>query len=105
VRLIVVLGHQSCLAIRAAIQAASAPAHIDRLVKLIRPAVEKVLHKPGDLYENAIQSQTEVVVELLKECQPILSRFTKERRIQVVGARYELISGKVNFFPTAFPSH
>ena len=97
VRLIVVLGHQSCLAIKSAIQSASAPGHIDRLVKLIRPAVEKVLNKPGDLYENAIQSQIGIIVELLKDCQPILARLVKENKMQIVGAHYELITGKVKF--------
>jgi carbonic anhydrase len=98
VRLIVALGHQSCMAVAEALRLPSAAGHIDRLVKLIRPAVEKVLNKPGEALENAVRANTELVVELLKNSQPLLSRFIKEKRLHVSGAHYELLSGKVTFF-------
>jgi carbonic anhydrase len=98
VRLIVVLGHQSCAAVAEALRFANAPGHIDRLVKLIRPAVEKVLNKPGEALDNAVRANTELVVELLKNCQPLISRYIKENRLHIAGARYDLVSGKVTFF-------
>jgi carbonic anhydrase len=98
VRLIVALGHQSCGAVAEAIRFANAPGHIDRLVKLIRPAVEKVINKPGEALDNAVRANTELVVELLKNCQPLISRYLKENRLHIAGARYDLVSGKVTFF-------
>ena len=97
VRLIVALGHQSCLAVAEAIRFANAPGHIDRLVKLIRPAVEKIINKPGEALDNAVRANTELVVELLKNCQPLLTRYIKENRLHIAGARYDLVSGKVTF--------
>ncbi len=68
------------------------------MVKLIRPAVEKVLNKPGVALDNAVRANTELVVELLKNCQPLISRYIKENRLHIAGARYDLVSGKVTFY-------
>jgi len=99
VRLIVALGHQGCGTVMDAIRFGNAPGHIDRLVKLIRPAVEKVMNKPGELIDNAIRANSELVVEFLKNSQPLLSRIIKESKLQIVSARYDLVSGKVTFYP------
>ncbi len=98
VRLIVVLAHQSCGAVAEALRFANAPGHVDRLIKLIRPAVEKVMNKPGEALENAIRANSDLVVEVLKNCQPLLSRVIKENKLHISAARYEMISGKVTFY-------
>ena len=76
-RLIVVLGHGACGAVKAAIQHIDAndtlPGSIRDLVELIRPAAAAVRGKPGDKLENAIKANVELGVERLKGLDPILS--------------------------------
>jgi carbonic anhydrase len=46
VRLVVVMGHENCGAVSAALQGGHVPAHIDSIVKLIIPSVKKTSSSP-----------------------------------------------------------
>ena len=99
--LLVVLGHQKCGAVDAAIKTvkenAQLPGHLPGLAREIRPAVEDVLNKPGDLLENAIRENVKLNVEALKNAGPVLSKAVKENKIQVVGGVYDLATGHVDW--------
>ena len=98
-RLIMVLGHEKCGAVKAAINHIDAndvlPGSIRDLVELIRPAAASVRGKPGDKLENAIIANVKQGVERLKDLDPILSDFVKKGELKVVGAVYELRTGLV----------
>jgi carbonic anhydrase len=96
--LIVVLGHDRCGAVQAAISGDDAPGHIQSIVESIRPAVEAAKSEPGDLLDNAIDENVRRVVNQLQTSQPILGHEVQEGHLQVVGARYLLDSGAVRFF-------
>src|SRR5438445_3184812 len=53
-RLIVVLGHERCGAVKAALASDHAPGHIDSLVRDIQPAVRAAKGKPGDALDATI---------------------------------------------------
>jgi carbonic anhydrase len=99
VPLIMVLGHSNCGAVKAAVKHLDEhdplPGAINDLVGLIKPAVERVKSLPGDRLENAIRANVAVGVERLKSLAPILATAVDEKRVRVVGATYELRSGKV----------
>jgi carbonic anhydrase len=98
-RLIMVLGHSQCGAVKAAVAHIDAndslPGSIRGLVDLIRPAAAAARGKPGDKLENAIAANVMQGVERLKGQDPILSEFTKKGELKVVGAVYELSTGQV----------
>src|SRR5262245_50047632 len=100
VPLIMVLGHSNCGAVKAAVQHIDAhdalPGAINDLVNLIKPAVEKSRSQPGDKLENAIRANVALGVERLKSLAPILGAAVEEKKIKVVGATYELKTGKVS---------
>ncbi|MDI3464018.1 MAG: Carbonic anhydrase, beta class [Nitrospira sp.] len=77
VRLIVVLGHSQCGAVKAAIKPIAEkdalPGSIANLVDLIRPAVAAVKGKPGNILDNAIKANVEQGVERLKRLEPIVA--------------------------------
>src|SRR5471032_2358330 len=54
VRLIIVLGHERCGAVTAALGGGSAPGHINSLVRDIQPAVAASKGKDGDALTNAV---------------------------------------------------
>jgi carbonic anhydrase len=99
-RLVIVLGHSQCGAVKAAIQhidlADGPPGSIGGLVDLIKPAVAAVKGKPGDQLENAIRANVGLGVERLKGLEPMLAERINRRELKVVGAVYDLRTGRVN---------
>ena len=97
--LIMVLGHEACGAIDATIKSikdgTTLPGHLPSLVAALRPAVEAVKDKPGDLLANAIRANVTLTVDKLKSAAPILKSFADDKKIRVVGGVYELKTGRV----------
>ena len=98
VRLIVVLGHQRCGAVKAAKETiaakAEAPAHIQSLVTAIQPAVEETTK--GDL-NATIEANVKNVTQALRSSTPILKPKVDSGELKVVGAYYSLDTGTVAF--------
>jgi carbonic anhydrase len=96
--LVMVLGHQKCGAVAASIEAVEKGAkphgHIGALVAAIKPAVEKVKGRPGDLLDNAVRANVELTVNKLQRSK-LLAEFLAKGKAKVVGARYDLGTGAV----------
>ena len=99
VSLIVVLGHERCGAVEAAVKGGDAAGHIKSLVEAIRPAVERAKGRPGDLAENAMRGNVKLVVDHLKASKPILEHLVHKGTLSVIGARYDLDDGQVTLIP------
>jgi carbonic anhydrase len=97
-RLIVVLGHDHCGAVSAAVSGGEAPGHVQAVVNAIRPAVERTRAQPGDAVANAVRANVVATVEKLRTAAPILPDRIKAGKLAVVGARYDLDDGHVEFF-------
>lgn len=95
VSLVLVLGHQKCGAVQAAVQGGEAPGKIQRLVEALQPAVAKTKSLPGDPVENAVRANVEQAVELLKKSKPIMAELVHEGKVKVVGGYYSLETGRV----------
>lgn len=97
--LIMVLGHEKCGAVDAAVQFVTKkttyPGQIQALAKNIAPAVEKVKDMKGDLLDNAVKANAVMGLEQLEQMSTILSDAYKAHKIGVVAARYDLDEGKV----------
>lgn len=94
-RLIVVLGHEKCGAVKAAVDGGEAPGHIGSLVTAIAPAVERARDMQGDILANAVEWNVRRVMDELASSRPILSEMTGEGGLTVAGGVYDLDSGKV----------
>jgi carbonic anhydrase len=98
-KLIVVLGHTQCGAVAAAVNLSEVPGHVVTLVNAIRPAVEKAKEKnPSNLLEAAIKENILMQVAQLKSLEPVLSKKAREGSIKIIGALYDLSSGRIEFF-------
>lgn len=95
VQLVLVLGHDGCGAVEAAVAGGESPGHIGDLVSAIKPAVDVAKGMKGDLLNNSIDVNTENIVAKLKSSEPILSTAVKQGKLTVLGARYQLGSGVV----------
>lgn len=96
--LVVVLGHQDCGAVKAAIQHSNETSHIKSLVDAIEPAVELAKKQKGDFYDNAIRENIKLVVRQLRNSEPLLKKNYLKKKIDIIGAYYHIDSGKVEFF-------
>ena len=103
-RLVVVLGHTHCGAIKAFLDTKEAHEHCDHghvqsiLDKLdSEPEEKEVLANGQDLYNQAIRANISNGVRQLRESDPMLSKMYKDHKIDIVGAVYNIESGEVEF--------
>ena len=98
VRLIVVLGHQRCGAVKAAKETIAAkgeaPGHIQSLVRAIQQAVQATVE---DDLEVTIEANTKNVAQALRSSTPILKAKVDSGELKVIGAYYSLDTGSVAF--------
>lgn len=110
VPLIVVMGHERCGAVDAAVSVVeknlSFPGSIGKMIEPIIPAVlsaQAATPKKGSasreaLVDAAVRANVSRVVERLRKDQAMLLEPLRAKRLMVVGARYDLDDGKVDFF-------
>ena len=100
--LLVVLGHDKCGAVKAAVDDAKASLAIRRVLERITPAVQRAKKAgyDGDALTGA--SVQENVYETVAQAQlrsATLRELVRLRRLQIVGARYHLDTGVVEWLP------
>ena len=107
-RLIVVLGHESCGAVGAAMKLPeNPPGHVVTFINAIKPASLKA--KAANLGEQetvdlAIKQNVLEQVKLLRGLEPVLSRRFDSGDVLIVGAVYNLHSGQVDFIEETITS-
>lgn len=97
-RLIVVLGHTECGAVAAAVERPeNVPGHIVTLINEIKPAVAKTVKMSGNPVNNAVRQNVIDQVNSLRDLDPILHSKYSKGEILIVGAVYNVHTGKVEF--------
>lgn len=79
-RLIVVVGHDGCGAVKAALTSDTAPGHVQSLVRDIQPAVKAVKGKEGDALHLAITENARLMADKIRS-QADFGELAKEVRI------------------------
>jgi carbonic anhydrase len=99
IQLVIVLGHSQCGAVKAAIKHIddkdALPGSIGALVNTIKPCVTSTKGLAGNQLDNVIKANVKRGVERLEGLEPILAAQIKKGKLKVVGAVYELGTGKV----------
>ena len=95
-KLIVVMGHNKCGAVKGAIDNADL-GNLTQLVDQIKPAIS------GDksnmdlmLTESSIKNVEITIADILKQS-PVISELVKQGAVNIVGAFYDITTGKVKF--------
>ena len=97
VRLVLVLGHDDCGAVKATVAGGKAEGHIDAILQAIRPAVAVAMQKPGNLLDNAIAQNVDMVINRLQSAQPILAQALQTGDVRIVGGVYHQKDGSVDW--------
>jgi carbonic anhydrase len=97
-RLVVVLGHERCGAVMAAIDHAFSEGKLNSLISYIEPAVKAGQLVNGDcVVSDTIKAHVNLMVKAIASTRPILSHEVANRTLKVVPAYYRLTTGKVDF--------
>mgnify|MGYP001064244484 CR=1 FL=1 len=103
-KLIVIMGHTSCGAVKGACDHAEL-GNLTAMLDKIKPALESVKTEEGvdrsssniDFVNQVAIQNTHLTVAKLKKDSPVLNEMIENGEIQVVAAMYDVASGKVSF--------
>ena len=93
--LIVVLGHEHCGAVSAAVKGATEAGDIPNVLRAILPAIEETKGQPGDSIENAVRANARNIAKRLQSAGPIIASRVQSGEVKVVAAYYSLDTGQV----------
>lgn len=94
-KVIMVVGHERCGAVDAAIKGAQVPGRIGSLLEAIKPSVQSSKEQTGDKLENACKANILAQVEELKSSS-VLSELIKAEKLKIVGGYYDLDTGRIS---------
>jgi len=102
-KLIMVLGHEKCGAVSAAVEGGEPAGHLKALVTAIQPSVEATAGQAGDKIHNCVVANARRVAQQIRESQPILQEYVKQKKLKVVAADYALDTSKVTLLDQPRP--
>ena len=103
-KLVVVLGHTSCGAIKGACDDVRL-GNVTALISKLKPSVKAVYTPEGidrssdnkDFVNRVVHKNVEMTIENMKKDSPVLNEMLENGEIDIVGGVYDLKTGKVNF--------
>lgn len=109
-KLIVVMGHSSCGAVKAACDNFM-DGHIGEIINLIKPAIrhEKTVEDKGfrnasnpDFVEKVNALNVKYQIDTIIRCSDIIDDMLQAKQIGIVGAVYDIATGRANFLEDTF---
>ena len=94
-RLVVVIGHQHCGAVSAAVAGAMETGDIPNVLRAILPAIEETKGQSGDSIENAVRANARNIAKRLQSAGPIIAPRVQSGELKIVAAYYSLDTGQV----------
>jgi len=103
-KLIVVMGHEACGAVKASIDKAQLSSNADVLLGRVQPAIDAVKGYDADrssgnsaFVDEVVNTNVSVTIDEMLAKSPVLKGLLDKGEIMVVGAYYDLDTGKVTF--------
>jgi carbonic anhydrase len=111
-KLIVVLGHSLCGAIKGACADVELD-HLTGLLQKIKPAVHTARDELGEeaaadktlLVQRVAERNVQLTVEQIRKQSPLLEAMEKAGQIDIVGGMYDVETGHVEFYTDTPPAH
>jgi carbonic anhydrase len=91
VKVVMVLGHDGCGAVKAALDGKAVPGQISTLYQYIVPGIDRAKH---DL-AAAVRANVQFQARTLRQSSPVLSAAVSAGSLKIVGGVFELMSGRV----------
>lgn len=101
-RLVLVLGHEACGAVAAAIEVVKTglelPGHLPHLVRSIKPAVDEAIGQEGSLLENAIDANVKLGMRQMAAADPIMAESVASGQVMIAGGVFNFETREVELF-------
>lgn len=102
-KVIMVLGHTSCGAVKGACDDAKL-GNLTQMLAKIKPAVQAIKTDEGEArnssnlsFVNKVSAKNvELTIQNIKDQSPVLNEMLQNNEIEIVGAMYDVVSGKVS---------
>jgi carbonic anhydrase len=95
-KLIVVMGHNKCGAVKGAVDNAEL-GNLTQLVNQIKPAITGDKSNPDKMLDETSRKNVKLQMESILKHSDVISALVKEGKVKIVGAYYDLNTGKVEF--------
>lgn len=101
-KVVLVMGHTACGAVRGAIDNAEL-GNLTGLLNKIKPAIARTDYKGErtgsnyDYVDAVAKTNVEMTLEDIRENSPVLKKLEEEGKIKIVGSMYHLVGGEVEF--------
>jgi len=99
VPLVVVMGHERCGAVTAAISGKPAPAHVLAITDIIQQNLFGTKPAAGDAVDQAVCINASAVARTIATAAPLLNDMVAAGKLTVVAVRYDLDDGTVKLLP------
>jgi len=102
-KVVLVMGHTACGAIKGAIDGAQL-GNLTGLLAKIRPAVEATTYtgerssKDAKFVDAVARKNVELTMAKLREMSPVLQELITAKKVRIAGAMYDLATAKIDFF-------
>jgi carbonic anhydrase len=101
-KLLIILGHEECGAVKATLTGAHVPPNIEAIVKRILPAADKVRAQRLDekaMVSTAIRENVRYQMQMAMFDSQIITESVEHQKLKVVGGIYNLKTGRVEIIP------
>jgi len=102
-KVILVMGHTACGAIKGAIDGAQL-GNLTGLLAKIRPAVDATTYsgdrtsKDPKFVDAVARTNVELTMKKLRETSPVITELVAANKVKIAGAMYDLATAKIDFF-------
>lgn len=96
VKLIVVMGHNKCGAVKGAIDNAEL-GNLTQLVEQIKPAIKGDRSNPDAMLDETAKNNVKMTIDDILKYSPVISELHENGTVKIVGAYYDLTTGVVKF--------
>jgi carbonic anhydrase len=102
-KVVLVMGHTACGAIKGAIDGAQL-GNLTGLLNKIKPAVNATHYegerasKNGEFVDAVAKTNVQLTIGAIRERSEVLAGLEKDGKIKIVGSMYQLVGGRVDFF-------
>jgi carbonic anhydrase len=103
-RLVMVLGHQRCGAVIAAVEGHEEPGDVGPMLRELAPAARAAKKMKGDTVANAVRENVLMIVKKLENDER-LAAMVKRGDVRIVGGIYDLTSGKITLIADSAATH
>lgn len=95
-KLIIVMGHNKCGAVKGAIDSAEL-GNLTQLVDQIKPAIVGSKENMENMLNETSKNNVKMTIKDILDRSSVINDLVKENKVQIVGAFYDLTTGKVTF--------